>query len=336
MPTDPKQPRILIPRALSPAAIGARMADGDIITLSGPTMGTSWSLKLVAQGDLPALAGDLQSLLNRVVAQMSNWEADSDISRFNRLPASRWQALPPDFFRVLRRGLEIAAASGGAFDPTAGALVDLWGFGPAPTRLEPPDADAIADAIGHAGHHRMEIDVHARRARQPGGLALDLSGIAKGYAVDLLADHLRERGHRHFLVEVGGELVGEGVMPDGQPWWVDLEAPPALVSTIPTARVALHGLAVATSGDYRRYFDHAGRRYAHSIDPRTGWPIANGVASVSVIHGRCMDADAWATALTVLGLEEGLALATEHGLAARFMTNEGGEALSPTLAAMLD
>lgn len=328
------EPRILIPPALSPAAIAARVADGRVVTLGGRTMGTSWSAKIVAHAPLPDLRDALQALLDRVVAEMSNWEADSAISRFNRLPPGRWQALPPDFFAVLRRGLEIAAASGGAFDPTAGALVDLWGFGPAPARLAPPDDAAIAAALAAAGHGRIVLDIHARRARQPGGVALDLSGIAKGHAVDLLAEHLRESGHRHFLVEVGGELVGEGVRPDGQPWWVDLETPPALA--LPPARIALHGLAIATSGDYRRYFDHEGRRYTHSIDPRDGRPIANGVACVSVAARRCIDADAWATALTVLGTDEGLRLAADLGIAARFVSSEGGEAFSPALAAMLD
>lgn len=334
MPPTSVEPRILIPRALSSAAVAARIADGRIVMLGGRTMGTSWSAKIVARQPLPDMRDALQSLLDRVVAEMSNWEADSAVSHFNRLPAGRWQALPPDFFMVLRRGLEIATVSGGAFDPTSGTLVDLWGFGPAAASLVPPDDAMIAAALAAAGHHRIEIDVHARRARQPGGVALDLSGIAKGHAVDLLADHLRERGHRHFLVEVGGELVGEGVTPDGQPWWVDLEAPP--IVTLPPTRVALHGLAVATSGDYRRYFDHNGRRYTHSIDPRHGRPIANGVACVSVVHRRCIDADAWATALTVLGMEDGLRLATELEIAARFISSEGGEVFSPALAVMLE
>ncbi|SNS43061.1 thiamine biosynthesis lipoprotein [Sphingomonas laterariae] len=328
------EPHILIPPDLSRQAFDARIADGRIVALGGRTMGTSWSAKIVATQSLAGMQALLETLLDRVIAEMSNWETTSDISRFNRAPAGRWQALPPDFFTVLRRALDIAAASGGAFDPTAGALVDLWGFGPAPARLAPPSDTEIAAALAAAGHGRIAIDIHARRAQQPGGLVLDLSGIAKGFAVDLLAEHLRVAGHRHFLVEVGGELVGEGVTPDGQPWWVDLEAPPG--NLVPPARIALHGLAIATTGDYRRYFDHDGQRYAHSIDPRSGRPVANGVASVSVVHRRCMDADAWATALTVLGMDQGMALAIEQGLAARFISNEGGEAFSPALAAMLD
>ena len=334
MPSPATEPHILIPRALAPSAIANRIADGRVAIFGGRTMGTSWSTRIVVRDTPDGMQAALQALLDRVVAEMSNWEADSAISAFNRLAAGRWQTLPPGFFTVLQRGLAIAAESRGAFDPTAGRLVDLWGFGPAPARLPPPSDAEIAAVLGDAGYERLALDPPARRARQPGGVAIDLSGIAKGYGVDLLADHLREHGHRHFLVEVGGELVGEGVMPDGQPWWVDLEAPPGVA--VPPARIALHGLAIATTGDYRRFFDHDGQRYAHSIDPRSGRPVANGVAAVSVIHRRCMDADAWATALTVLGLDAGLALAAEQDIAARFITNEGREAFSPALADMLD
>ncbi|PTD25141.1 FAD:protein FMN transferase [Sphingomonas fennica] len=327
-------PHILIPHLLSPSAIATRIADGRVIALGGRTMGTSWSARIAARAALPDAGPALQALLDRIVAEMSHWEPTSDLCRFNRLPAGAWQALPADFFTVLRRAIDIAAESDGAFDPTMGRLVDLWGFGPAPARLAPPSDGDIAAALAASGYRRMAIDIHGRRACQPGGLALDFSGIAKGYAVDMLADALHQAGHRHFLVEVGGELVGEGVMPDGQPWWVDLEAPPE--APVPPARIALHGLAVATSGDYRRFFDHDGRRYAHSLDPRTGRPVENGVAAVSVVHARCIDADAWATALTVLGIEAGMALATQKRLAARFISNEGREAFSPALAEMLD
>lgn len=328
-------PHIFIPSALSGRAIAGRIADGRILHLGGATMGTSWSARIVVRGDPPdGIAAALKAELDRVIAEMSHWQAESDISRFNRAPAGTWRALPPDFFTVLARGLEIAAASGGAFDPTAGALAELWGFGPGGSVPAVPPATRIASALAVTGHRRLRTDPHARRALQPGGVRIDLSGIAKGHAVDLLATRLRALGYRHFLVEIGGELVGAGVQPDGQPWWVDLESPPGLAP--PSARIALHELAVATSGDYRRWFAADGRRYGHSIDPRTGWPVANGVASVSVIHESCMDADAWATALMVLGVEAGPALAAERGLAARFINEEGGETLSPALLAMLD
>lgn len=331
------EPRILIPPGLSPRAFAEREAGGIVHLLSGGTMGTRWSAKLVAaDGVLPGLHAAIQATLDAVVAEMSTWEAASDISRFNCAPAGRWQALPPAFFHVLAAATDVAAASDGAFDPTAGALVELWGFGPAPTRLAPPSDAEIVAARARSGWRRLELDRPARRARQPGGLSIDLSGIAKGYAVDAVAETLRIRGVRHALVEVGGELRGEGLRPDGQPWWVDIETPPGL--TAEPGRVALHGLSVATSGDYRRYFDHGTRRYAHSIDPRTGYPVDDGLASVTVLHPNCMLADAWATALTVLGPDEGLALAEAQALAATFVLRHGGgeERSTRAFLAMLD
>ncbi|MCJ8157255.1 FAD:protein FMN transferase [Sphingomonas sp. LaA6.9] len=288
------------------------------MTLQGLTMGTSWSVRLVARpsGVADAMQG-IERVLDRVVAQMSNWETGSDISRFNRSTPGTWLLPPPEFLTVLDAALEIARLSDGAFDPAIGALVDLWGFGPAGPRKTPPADDAVADALARSGWRRIEHDMAALRARRTATAALDFSGIAKGFAVDRVSEWLAGQGLVHHLVEIGGELRGSGLKPDGQPWWVDLEAPPGVA--VPVNRVALHGLSVATSGDYRRWFEHDGRRHAHSLDPRTGRPIANGVASVTVLHPSCMLADAWATALTVLGTEAGLALAEAQGLAARII-----------------
>jgi len=171
---------------------------------------------------------------------------------------------------------------------------------------------------------------------QPGGLTLDFSAIAKGFGVDLAGDYLHRNGIGHFLLEAGGELRGEGVKPDGTPWWVAIEAPPGI--TLEGTRVALHGLCAATSGDYRRFRDKGDERLPHSLDPRTGRPIANGVASVTVLHPSCTAADAYSTALTVLGPDDGMALARRAGLAALVVTRSadgGGEIMSPAFAAML-
>lgn len=292
-------------------------------------MGTSWTAKVA--GGSPGLADGIQHVLDGVVGEMSHWEPDSDLSRFNRAPLGRWQPLPPAFSRVLATGLKIAEASGGAFDPAMGALADLWGFGPPGPREGVPDRDAIAEALARSGCAAIEHGRALLRARRTAPAQLDFSGIAKGYGVDAVAAWLLSQGFADFLVEIGGELRGAGVKPDGQPWWVELEAPPE--SQVAPIRVALHELSVATSGDYRRYFDHAGRRYAHTLDPRTGAPLANGVVSVSVLHGECMTADAWATALTVLG-PEGMKLAEREGLAV-WMVVDGGELLSPAFEAML-
>ncbi len=289
-------------------------------------MGTDWSVQLI---DAPADSLDtIETVLARIIAQMSNWEAGSDISRFNRLPLGQWMALPDDFLHVLYAALDIARTSDGAFDPAIGRTVDHWGFGPSPYRSKAP--------IDIAGPWRS-IEIDGQHARRLADVTLDLSGIAKGFAVDAVANALRALGPRHLLVEIGGELRGEGIKPDLQPWWVDLEAPAGI--DLPVMRVALSGLSVATSGDYRRFRETDGRRLSHSIDPRTGRPIDNRVASVSVLHASAMMADAWATAITVLGPEKGMALAARHELAVLMIVREaagGREYMTPALAAMLE
>jgi thiamine biosynthesis lipoprotein len=186
-----------------------------------------------------------------------------------------------------------------------------------------PDAARLAHARAATGWRRLALDPVRRAAWQPGGLALDLSAIAKGFGVDRVARRLEALGLDSHLVEVGGELRGGGVKPDGQPWWVRLEHP-APDADAPQTLLALHGLCVATSGDYRRWFDHDGQRYSHTIDPRDGRPIRHGLASVTVIHAECMQADAWSTALGVLGPQAGPTLADRLGLAARFVVRNGG------------
>lgn len=286
-------------------------------------MGTSWSVRFAAPSncDLHAIELAIVERLDSIVAGMSHWRDDSLISVYNRAAAGSWIPLSPDFATVIDAAIDVARRSGGAFDPTIGRVVDLRGFGPDPAAHTRNEA-TIAAAHAFTGWERLRRDRHS--LLQPGGLALDFSGIAKGHAVDAVADGIGEHGVRHALVEIGGELVGRGVRPDGEPWWVDLEDPPGMA--LPRLRIALHGLAVATSGDYRRG--------AHTIDPRDGRPAGQGLRSVSVIHKSAMLADAWATALTVLGPEEGLALATNEGLAARLVGDD--ERLSPALVQMLE
>lgn len=287
-------------------------------------MGTSWSAQIV---DPPARCESaIEAVLARIIDQMSNWEADSAISRFNRAAVGVWMPLPADMLTVLRAGLNMARLSDGAFDPAIGQLVDQWGFGPG----FGPTAASVNAPWTH-------IEVEGDRARRRADVALDFSGIAKGFAVDAAAAQLRAMGVANFLIEIGGELRGEGIKPDIQPWWVDVESPPDL--TIPTLRIALCGLSVATSGDYRRFRIADGARLSHSIDPATGAPIAAGVASVTVLHDSAMLADAWATAITVLGPDKGMALATRHDLAARLalrMDDGAHEYMTPALAAMLE
>jgi len=294
-----------------------------IETFAGETMGTRWSLQAVSP-PVGVLQG-VQSVLDRVVAQMSQWEAASDLSRFNRAAPGAWRDVPAELAHVLEAALAIERLSGGAFEPALGRITEQWGFGSTgPVDQAPDDTPATG---------RIELDTAQRRARRSQDALLDLSGIAKGYGVDAVAAWLLAGGTRHFLVEVGGELRGEGIRPDGQPWWVDVELPPSWSGA--GWRIALHDLSVATSGDYRRGFEVDGQRYSHSFDPRTGRPIVNGVRSTTVIHRSCMMADGWATALTVVGPEAAIKLADEQGLAACVLAR-GREHISRAWRAMLD
>jgi thiamine biosynthesis lipoprotein len=315
---------VLVPLEIDPAppAPGSRLH-----ALSGVSMGTDWSARLMLPPGFDHhldLQDALQQELDQIVAQMSHWDAGSLLSRYNRAPAGSWHALPPQFFAVMDYALSVFDDTGGAYDPAAGALVNLWGFGPSgrydQAGFYAPAQDAVAAVLAQRGAKRPQLDREGRRLYQPGGAVLDLSAVAKGYAVDCLALRLEALGVRHYLVEAGGELRGAGVKPDGQPWWVELEGvPDAQGAPAPQAVVALHGLAVATSGDYHRYFHHARRRASHTLDPRTGFPVANDVASVTVLAPTCMTADALSTALTVMGLEAGLPFAEQRGVAARFL-----------------
>jgi thiamine biosynthesis lipoprotein len=333
--------RALIPIALN-APPPAAEPRGVITQWAGETMGTTWAVRavLACGQDGGGIEAGIRAVLDNVIAQMSNWSDASDLSRFNRADAGAWVTLPEDCFTVLQAALQTARDSGGAYDPSAGPLVDLWGFGPAGKRHTAPTADDVARVRQHCGWQRIEIDASQRSVRQPGGLALDFCAIAKGFAVDAVSRYLDAQGVAHHLVEIGGELRGQGLKPDGMPWWVELESPsasPIANGTASRTLVALLGLSVATSGDYRRYFEQDGKRYAHTIDPRTGYPATHALASVTVLHRECMMADALSTALTVLGPEAGLTFATRQGLAARFLvrTPHGfDELVTPAFAAM--
>ena len=310
--------------------------ESNIAALGGHTMGTRWSVKLVAPRSrgLHALHTGIQGELDRVVAQMSTWESDSDISRYNRTTAGSWQTLPADFWQVLVAARDIAERSDGAFDPSIGPLVALWGFGAQAGAQRAPDAARLADVGSRCGWHRLQLDMPSHAALQPGGLQLDLSAIAKGYGVDLVSRWLRRVGIDAALVEVGGELHGYGLKPDGQPWRVLVESEPEedAGAEYPLRVLALNDLAVATSGDRWHHYEHDGVSYSHTLDPRTRAPVTRAAAAVTVIDREAMRADAWATALTVMGAQEGLEFATRHGLAARFVSR-GQNGLEETMTA---
>ncbi|MBD3820271.1 MAG: FAD:protein FMN transferase [Brevundimonas diminuta] len=330
-------------RVLIPPMTGApERPPSDLIwSLSGETMGTTWSVRLVpppgaAQGDFAAA---VEEELARIVAVFSPWEADSEICRFNAAPAGTW-ALSDDFWALLTQALDLADDVNGAVDPSLGALVDLWGFGPPGPRsvlLPLPSDEEIETARAVSGWQKLRLHREAQAAIQIGGMKLDFSGIAKGHAVDRVSDRLSALGATSHLVEIGGELKGRGVKPDAQPWWVEIEA--VAGSPAPRTVAALVDLAMATSGEGRRAFTHEGRLYSHTLDGATGRPVDNGLAQVTVLDASAMRADALATALTVLGPIEGPELAEALGLAAHFTerTPDGLiERMTPAFAAMLD
>ena len=336
--------RVLAPHDIDPAVPAA----GSVVReFRGLTMGTTWMVRcaLPADNDSSTLSELIQSQLDRVVSQMSTWETGSDLSRYNSAAAGTWHTFPHECFDVLRHALAVAEASNGAYDPTAGPLVNVWGFGPDRIPGERPDEAMLSAARRRVGWQRVEVEPATRRVYQPGGIYLDFSAIAKGYGVDAVMEALNAHGILHALVEVGGELRGQGMKPDGQPWWVGLENPPAAEderAQLSETVVALHGLSVATSGDYRRFFFTSGEdgtriRQSHTIDPRSGEPIHHGLAGVTVVHPVCMAADAISTALNVLGPADGQRFAAEHGIAARFVQRSGTthqEIFSPAFEAL--
>ena len=308
-------PPDLVPDAVRPLA-GART-----VRLAGETMGTTWSLVAailpdVAETDLHAM---LERGFARVIAQMSQWEPASELSRFNRAAPGTQVPISPEFAYVLDCALGVARASKGAFDPALGAVSDLWGFGAVDAPGHRPDGREAARARGHDWRD-IQIAGDGLSVLQPGGLRLDLSGIAKGFAVDLGLRWLGTLGVRHALLEVGGELAGIGVQAAGMPWWVDIDIPPG--SQAPHARLALTGWAVATSGNYRRRREANGQSWSHSLNPDSGAPLDDQVLAATVLHQGCMQADALATVLMVLGPDKGMAFAETHGLPARIVTHD--------------
>lgn len=289
-------------------------------------MGTTWRVHMAVphRADLRAHHLRIEGVLDTVVAAMSTWAVDADITRFNRADAGTTHTMPEGFRQVLTCALEIAAASQGAFDPTLGELVGIWGFGANACR--PQDIgqpQAVKAAQTRYGWQQVQLT--GNQLFQPGGLRLDLSAIAKGYAADAISDALCAQGIGDALVEVGGELRARGCKPDGSAWRIAIEdATPS--DEVTTRVIALNAQGVATSGDRWHYNDIQDRRVTHTIDPRSASPVTCQPMSVTVLASSAMRADAWATALRVLGPVEGMAMAEQHALAARFHWLDAGVA----------
>ena len=310
---------------LAAFCLGACSNDPSAVQLAGATMGTTWHVTYIEPAnDLAqsALQQGIEEQLAQVDRSMSTYREDSEISRFNASAANVWFTVSPEFYSVLSTALVVGKASGGAYDVTVGPLVDLWGFGPGPAIDSPPDQSSITQLLAQVGQDNLQLDEAGPGVMKLKELSLDFSSLAKGYAVDQVASWLAGQGLGRFLVEVGGEMRMSGMSGRGNSWRVAIEQPESTGRTVATA-ISLTDAAVATSGDYRNFFEVDGKRYSHSIDPRTGYPVAHDLVSVTVVHPSAMLADAWATALTVLGAERAMAVAQAQDLAVYFIRSAG-------------
>ena len=314
------QPVIAV--ALAAALTGCLFQDR-VETVSGPTMGSTYTVKYVRSGNVAAPADvhrEVEGILGELDRQLSTYRSDSDIERFNALPAGSCEAMPEAVRALVAAGEQLSADSEGAFDLTLEPLLNLWGFGPRARDERIPSAEEIEAARALTGQRHLRID--GERLCKAQAVQLDFNSIAAGYAVEQVVARLRELGVRSYLVEITGELKAEGRKPDGSPWRIAIEAPRD-DQRVAQKVVELDGLGVSTSGDYRNYFERDGRRYSHTLDPQSGRPIEHQLAAVTVVDRSTLRADGLSTALMVLGPERGWALAEREGIAAFFVIREG-------------
>lgn len=293
------------------------------VALSGATMGTGWSVLVdapLAPAARAALQAGLQSAVDEVDDQMSTWQPASALMRFNAAPVGEWMPLPHRLLTVLETGLAIGALSGGAFEMNLGDAVRAWGFGAGAIDLS--GIRAASAAPRQPAIDALDLDKAAGLARKTAPLSLDLSGIAKGYGVDRLAETAIEHGIAHALCAIDGEVRAIGARADGRPWSVGIDAPDSALRGGHSV-IALDGTAVATSGDYRHFLTVGDKRLSHTMNPATRAPLVDAPASVTVLGQSCMVADAMATALMVCGVERGLHLARSQGISALFLTRTG-------------
>ena len=280
--------------------------------LRGQTMGTTYEIKLPdfqgRRSDLHALQERIDTRLVEINRQMSPWVAESETAAFNAYRQVQPFRVSREFADVTRYALQLSRDTDGAFDPTLGPLIDLWGFGPAAPRVAPPSDEEIATARARTGHRRLSVPGAQQIMKRHPEMELNLSAIAKGFAVDDLLNGLVEEGYTNVYVEIGGDVRVAGLNAEGVPWRIGIESPEVARGRTPMRVLHLTNNAVATSGDYRNFFvGPDGNRYSHILDPRTGSPVTNRIASAAVIADTCMEADGIATALLVMPPDEGIA-----------------------------
>ncbi|RZQ56375.1 FAD:protein FMN transferase ApbE [Pseudidiomarina tainanensis] len=296
------------------------------ISVSGETMGTTYHIRYVTANPNHSperVKERVDAVLEQVNSQMSTYDPNSELSLFNQRKTTEPVVISRSLETVVRRALEIGEETDGLLDVTVGPLVNLWGFGPLGRPEQVPTEQQLLEVRDHVGYQYLTVENHQLTKAVP-DLYVDLSTIAKGYGVDRVAILMEQMEIRNYLVEIGGEMRMRGTKPGEQPWRIAVEQPVTLDRAV--QRIIEPGNnAVATSGDYRNYFEEDGVRYSHIIDPRTGYPIQHNLVSVTVISETCMDADAYATALTVMGAEKALEFANQKGLAVLLVTRENDQ-----------
>lgn len=304
---------------------GCGQAERETLRFAGETMGTTYHVTLVADKDarLTVDADALQKAvdveLRKINQHMSTYIPDSELMLFNAASVGEWYKLSQPLEDVLQLSRQISERSGGTFDITVGPLVNLWGFGPGKHDDKVPDPAAVAAAQAKTGYEKLELA--DGQARKLADISLDLSAIAKGYGVDWIADYIARQGIDNYMVEIGGEIRVKGTNPKGQPWRIAIEQPSMMQQSVHKA-ISFTDAGMATSGDYRNYFEQDGKRYSHTIDPETGYPITHRLASVTVIANTSAEADGWATAINVLGPEKGMEVANREKLAVYMIVKE--------------
>ena len=292
--------------------------------LSGPTMGSTYTIKYVFNASTPAsdtVGVEVQSILDEVDRQMSTYRLDSDIARFNQSPANTCLPMPQPVLDLAQYGYELSRSSDGAFDLTLGPLLNLWGFGPQARAKHVPSAADIAKAKTQIGY--QHVRVVGNQLCKDADVQVEFNSIAAGYTVDRISERFTELNIDSYMIEVTGELIAKGRKPDGSPWRIALEQPLGDGQRVIQRVLEIDGYGINTSGDYRNYFEENGVRFSHTIDPQVGAPISHRLASVTVVDPSALHADGLGTVLLVLGPERGLAFAEERKIAAFFVMRDG-------------
>ncbi len=297
------------------------VAASKIYEISGPIMGSSYHIKVVLTPDeqlLQNLRVGVSETLTRVDRLMSTYKQESEISQFNIAPQNQWFSVSAETFEVIALGQAISTKSEGYYDMTVGPLVNSWGFGPTGKPIKVPDEGQLQSALNRVGFGFLKLDAESSAISKAADIYLDLSSIAKGYAVDRVANYLEQNGVTDYLVEVGGEIRANGYKPGQETWRLAIESPTVEQRSIYKV-IELTNAGLATSGDYRNYFEENGVRYSHTINPFTGKPVQHQLTSVSVVRPTSAEADAMATMFMVMGTERGYQFAVENKIAAYFI-----------------